>query len=159
MDLFMQTGLPHSLVLLENLYISRDIFLPSGDIPSSKVRSFRSANAWPEKLHSTASTNSVSQIKPQISTHSSSRSQNTEGQNPCSCLKVPTLALSALVLILRGKLCLPPSLSQRFSQRCKKGFRCLTLKKKKKTIVHCKKQEEGHSMQSEQYWKDRQGFS
>lgn len=31
--------------------------------------------------------------------------------------------------------------------------------KKKKTIVHCKKQEEGHSMQSEQYWKVKQGFS
>ena len=32
-------------------------------------------------------------------------------------------------------------------------------KKKRETIVHCKNQEEGHSMQSEQYWKVRQGFS
>lgn len=61
-------GFPRHASLREVVHFTRGLS-SRRSTPSSKVRTFRSLSAQPEKLHSPTSTHVVGQIKPQASTH------------------------------------------------------------------------------------------
>lgn len=141
-------------------HILPGIFLWRGSILSSKVRSLRSLNAQPEKVHSSTVTHSIGQIKPQDSTHSRNGKVNpiskcNEWQKGLQLSLIPHTDVQLLyweesfASYLDSKLVIFPNIE--------KGFRCWALKKTrihtKTTVVHCKKQKEGHSKQREWYWK------